>query len=155
MSAPTTAAPMTIRTNADPCRALWGMALIRALADAVTPNPIRQSHQSGSRVCTMAQREAQDWIGGRDFRVICGLAGLEPEPVAEWYERVMAGGDAARAEALKSLTGHDDHSLRGKRRPEARQSATQGQGRAKPLPRNPRAEMAAQVALQPRYEGAA
>lgn len=154
MSSPTAAAPMTIRTNADPSRALWGMVLIRGLADAVTPNPIQVSHQSGSRVCIMAQREAQDWIGGRDFRAICGLVGLEPEPVAEWYERVMAAGDQARAEALYALTSSMPSEESLKRYARRDKAAQQGRGHPSSLPRNPRAEMAAQVALQARYEGA-
>jgi hypothetical protein len=46
---------------------LWHAILAHALHDA-------------------AKGDDPGWIGSRDFRLVCGLAGLEPEAVAERFD---------------------------------------------------------------------
>ena len=58
-----------------PEQTLWQEVLLRAARDATAPRPSRERDQ------------AQQWFqeGGRDFRLVCSLAGLDPDGVRECY----------------------------------------------------------------------
>lgn len=107
---------------AQPYLDMWGMALIRGLADAITPNPIHKSRRSGSRVSRVDQEDARQWVGSRDFHYVCALAGVEAEAALEWYERVMSR-EETRAAALQALTGSQGDSRRGNGRNSRRMAA--------------------------------
>jgi hypothetical protein len=59
------AARMT--SEAGPLRALWRTVLMLALADA-------------------AKGRDANWIGSRDFRLTCALAGVDPDAVLRTFE---------------------------------------------------------------------
>jgi hypothetical protein len=61
-------------TNADDERRLWQCVVIQALRDALLT---RQCMRTGDE---LARHEARSWLesGGRDFELVCGMAGVEP-----------------------------------------------------------------------------
>mgnify|MGYP000377288031 CR=1 FL=1 len=103
---------MTSWPDANPqaCRALWADVLRRALADAVTVG----NSASGLSLSPAYKASSKNWIGGRDFRIVCALAGVEPCSVEAVYRRVMAGGEDARLEFVVALYGAVGGSRRGK-----------------------------------------
>lgn len=59
-----------------PERGMWGEVLMRGMADATA--------SLTATVCQcelQARREARLWVGSRDFKEVCELAGLDPEAV--------------------------------------------------------------------------
>lgn len=68
-------------TTIDGCRQLWCAVLMRAVMDALSPNPY-------SDVDRRAKRDAISWLdgGGRDFKQVCTLAGLDPEAVHDAWK---------------------------------------------------------------------
>lgn len=75
-----------------PEQKLWQSVVLRAALDA-TSNP------SSSSDDYIAQKNADAWMrtGGRDFREVCGLAGLDPDFIKEAYV-----GGRINAELLRS-----------------------------------------------------
>ena len=74
-------------------RNLWATVLLVAISDA------KDSAGCGIREC----RIAQDWIGtypSPDFRLVCQLAGLEPDAV---HERLLPMALKARADLEKQF----------------------------------------------------
>ena len=78
----------------DGCRALWCAVIMRAAADIAAPEPAKRVN--GNDMNGREWRQARDWIGSRDFREVCALAGLEPEPVEAWLRSLMASGARRR-----------------------------------------------------------
>lgn len=57
-------------------RRLWRAVFVQALREA--KGSIINTGGAGSRLhLHLEQRRARDWIGSRDFREVCDLAGLE------------------------------------------------------------------------------
>lgn len=92
------------------CRNLWADVLRRALADAVTTGHFT----AGLSMSPDAKAKHQGWVGGKDFRAVCALAGFEPEPVLACYRRAMSGGDEARQTLIVKLYGARDEARRGR-----------------------------------------
>ena len=59
-------------------RTLWQAVLLRAVRDALGDHEAREPH---------AQRDAEAWIrgGGRDFRLVCDMAGFDPAHIREAF----------------------------------------------------------------------
>jgi hypothetical protein len=80
--------------EAERMRALWRAVLVHALREARgriinTGGAIRPATRE------LEQRRARDWIGGRDFREVCELAG-----VSVTAEEVLAVIDGPKGELL-------------------------------------------------------
>jgi hypothetical protein len=103
-----------------PDRELWGAVLTRGLLDAMWPSPVRsQAHGSVSGVTVLHQRQARDWIGGRNFRTVCSLAGFDPDSIAERAQRLVDAPPEARHAFISGIHGgqgrHDGKRLRKRR----------------------------------------
>lgn len=57
-----------------PEKKLWQAVVLKAFSDATAENP-------SSREDVMAKRDAISWItrGGRDYRMVCSLAEIDPD----------------------------------------------------------------------------
>ena len=60
---------------------LWQAVVLRAAMDALADNPSSDEDQR-------AKRDADRWFrfGGRDFREVCTLAGIDPDFIADAYK---------------------------------------------------------------------
>jgi hypothetical protein len=72
-------------------RALWVAVVHQALVDA-TAEPVRRKEASRStrthhRILVLNRRRADLWIkgGGRDFREVCALAGIDADALRDAY----------------------------------------------------------------------
>jgi hypothetical protein len=83
------------------CRALWlavlHLGLTNALGYGVSTLPERGA--SDRRAKGRALRDAQDWIGSRDFVLVCDLAGVNAGSVMRAY----------RAEVARMARGEHPH----------------------------------------------
>lgn len=68
--------------DAASCQRLWCAMLIRNLTDATGEGKILSETESVSKRYI---REAQDWIGTKNFRRICELTGFDPDAIEEKY----------------------------------------------------------------------
>lgn len=85
-------------------RALWSAVIVRAVDDATTLNAslLGSGGRAGDGI--RVRQEARDWLtgGGRDFREVCELAGLDPAGV---QRRMLSIADAGwPREALDDFT---------------------------------------------------
>lgn len=81
---------------------LWQQVLYRAAIDATADN------EPTSGGDAYAKRYARDWFssGGRDFREVCSMAGLDPDFIHDaWQNRRI---DARRLRAFKDYTVRSD-----------------------------------------------
>jgi hypothetical protein len=86
-------------------RALWGHVLIRAIADALWPQP-RGNHSGGSgRTTVLEQRRAKIWFGTNDFWIVCYLAGMNPLFIRDRVGRLINAPEAERRAFLRLLLG--------------------------------------------------
>lgn len=79
-------------TGDDACRRLWCAVLNLAVADAVAPMPraFPSEPESACLAKINARERARAYIGRRDFRTVCHLAGMDPDAVAERVRQRMA-----------------------------------------------------------------
>lgn len=84
-----------------PERALWSAVIVRAISDAVAPD----ADPAGRA----AHRDAISWFRseGRNFRLACALAGVEPEPVARAVRAAIADPGEAAAIIARMYAGED------------------------------------------------
>lgn len=68
---------MTDDGDAAACRRLWVSVLVLAMKDCF--QPLRGEF----RVPSLQRVQARSWIGSRDFRSVCELAGVDPERMQE------------------------------------------------------------------------
>lgn len=88
-------------------RRLWGNVLLTGIKDALWPKIRKESSGSGGTTA-LEQHQARRWVGSRDFAMVCHLAGMAPDFMAESI-RPLIGAPAAEREAfLARLFG--DHS---------------------------------------------
>lgn len=79
-------------------RQMWGEVLQRALDDAFGA----VVGSTSGHTAEAERKRARDWIGTRDFREVCELAGIEPEAVlaaiqtGALQQRVKARADRLR-----------------------------------------------------------
>lgn len=88
--------------DTDGMRELWGTILLRLIADALWPTT--SLHNNGSGVTALDQHSARQWLGGNDFRIVCALAGFEPECVIGRV-RPLVDATAAEREAFLDKLG--------------------------------------------------
>lgn len=84
------------------CRSLWQEVLLQGLRDLLNPTSIEVVRE---------QPKWRSWIGSRDFREVCDLAGVDPEATAATFKRVAEGDVATCAQVEASLgymRGRDD-----------------------------------------------
>lgn len=64
-------------------RELWGKVLIHGIEDAVgrADSSIKSGYLRSASNITAAAAKDRAWIGSRDFREVCELAGLEPSMI--------------------------------------------------------------------------
>lgn len=84
-----------------PERALWRAVLGEQLSMVCTGHPgaMLRPHERN------AVAEARDWIGTDDFRLVCALAGCDPDWVARWVAEQLALPFAARQLVTISYRG--------------------------------------------------
>lgn len=70
------------------CRHLWAAVLTQCLKDALQPQGPSHTKRSDTW-------RAEAWIGSRDFRMVCDLAGIPAEACEAWARREMAAGGSA------------------------------------------------------------
>lgn len=77
-----------------PERRLWQDVVLRALMDATHP-----AGDEGNSEDARGRRSARQWLreGGKDFRTVCNLAGLDPDFVREKYLAGKICGEALRS----------------------------------------------------------
>lgn len=68
--------------DAESCKRLWCAMLLRNLTDATGQGKILCE---GNGASSMAIRHAQNWIGSSDFRLVCEMAGFDPDAIEEKY----------------------------------------------------------------------
>ena len=75
-----------------PEQRLWQTVVMKALTDATAAHP-------ASTDDIRARRDADDWVrsGGRDYRLVCALAGLDPDFIREAYVAGRIDGALLRA----------------------------------------------------------
>jgi hypothetical protein len=61
---------------------LWIACLVQGLTDAC--NKFLWQNRLNSKY----YQEALDWVGGKDFKLVCSFAGLEPEDVIQAYNNI-------------------------------------------------------------------
>ena len=61
---------------------LWIACLVQGLTDACN------KFLWQSRLNNKYYQDALDWVGGKDFRLVCSFAGLEPRDVIEAYNNI-------------------------------------------------------------------
>lgn len=72
----------TDNIDAAACQRLWCAMLLRNLTDATGHGKILCE---GSGASNMAISQAQNWIGSNDFRLVCDMAGFNPDAIEEKY----------------------------------------------------------------------
>ena len=60
---------------------LWTAVIVQGLTDAC------EKFLWPSRSNAKHSREAKEWLGSKDFNIICSYAGLQPHEVKEIYKR--------------------------------------------------------------------
>lgn len=82
-----------------PEQKLWQTVVILALTEATAVDPYGQERQQ-------AKREADAWLrrGGKDFRMVCDLAGFDPRFVRDSYIAGRVNGDLLRAAERAEVT---------------------------------------------------
>lgn len=88
-----------------PERALFQAVIIRAIVDAKG-----SSASEGPSAESLAQQQARSWLsgGGRDFKMVCSLAGIEASNVRAAYLSGKLDGislDTARASNFETVRG--------------------------------------------------
>ena len=80
-------------------RKLWQAVLHKALLDATHSNNGR-----GTSEQSRASRDARNWIdgNGRDFRMVCSLAGIEPDCVRDAYQAGRISYEVLRSREVAS-----------------------------------------------------
>lgn len=86
--------------QAEACRQLWCAVLAQAARDLLQPST--GSEGVGAR--NAAERSVELWIGGKDFRIVCALAGQDASVVAARL-RGLRMDVVAGVTDLSSLTG--------------------------------------------------
>lgn len=83
-------------------RQLWVQVILQALEDVAWTVPEREPRAHRTRYASqdwrhrerrelsLARRRAEVWVGGKDFREVCSLAGFEPEPVEALFRKAIA-----------------------------------------------------------------
>jgi len=61
---------------------LWIAVIVQGITDAC--GKFLWSNKRNSRY----QQEAKEWMGGKDFNLVCSLAGLQPNQVTETYSDI-------------------------------------------------------------------
>lgn len=89
------------RHEEDGCRELWGSVLNLAIQDALRIKPTR--HQGSGATSMLDQYQARRWLGSSDFRLICSLAGIEPEFVVDRVTPLIAAPAEVRRDFLERL----------------------------------------------------
>ncbi len=83
-----------LRIQAEACRRIWTNVLLQAARDLLTLKVRHSDAVSGVGVLEHAQ--AQSWIGSRDFREVCTLAGYDPTRIERAFRARLADKDASR-----------------------------------------------------------
>lgn len=75
-----------------PEKKLWQSVVLKAFTDATADNP-------SSREDVMAKRDAIAWItrGGRDYRMVCSLAEIDPDFARDAFLDGRVNADLLRA----------------------------------------------------------
>lgn len=86
----------------DACRKLWAFALLKQIEDMliVTLRRAAGTERSGQRrdvSSNVGIRTQPEWVGCRDFHMVCALAGLDGEASADALRPAMADPALARA----------------------------------------------------------
>ena len=94
---------MTPEINTDGMRDLWCAVLLQVIADAKSECPYSAADRR-------ARDEARNMLNfkGRDFRMVCELAGLDPAAVGERWD----AGLVAHV-AMKKIVRHNDSRVTG------------------------------------------
>jgi hypothetical protein len=71
---------MSDYSSASPEQQLWQAVLLNAFMDATRGNPSQTPDRHG-------MNSADGWIrgGGKDFRIVCALAGMDPDFLRQAY----------------------------------------------------------------------
>ena len=89
------------------CRQVWCNVVLQAAADILTVPKIEPGF-SAYRPSTVEHWQAVSWLGSRDFRLVCALAGLEPSAVEQGLRRRLAevvSGKVTMRELFRSRGG--------------------------------------------------
>lgn len=86
-----------------PERALWGAVVNQGIVEALWPRTRKHGNSSG--VSGIDKDRARRWIGSRDFRTVCFLAGYDPEFVANRVTPLLDDPEKAQAFIVR-LNGH-------------------------------------------------
>lgn len=89
----------------DGSRALWQSVVNRAIIDALWPRPkVTNDNGHGGIVCEHDKHKARSWIGSRDFRHVCSLAGYDPAFVESRVRPLLEDPEAAKV-FVRRLSG--------------------------------------------------
>ena len=74
------------RISGQACRDLWNAVLHEVINIIVRPKLWDKPHEAD---------QARAWIGGRDFQIVCALAGHDAEYIYDGFKRMLTSGGAA------------------------------------------------------------
>lgn len=68
-------------------KTLWQQVLVQAVHDALSPNKLGKGAKGGGMITELDRHLAAQWIsrGGHDFRLVCSLAGVDPDFLREAF----------------------------------------------------------------------
>lgn len=66
---------------------LWGAVLMRGIEDAL--GNVSGLNGNSANVIGLETRRSEEWVGGKDFAIVCSLAGFDPTALAERLRPVL------------------------------------------------------------------
>ncbi len=98
---------MADKVAAERCRQIWCSVVLQAASD-ILAMPKRYDGAAVARPSTTEQWQAVGWLGSRDFRLVCTLAGLDAGAVEQGLRGRLAQierGEVTRAELFRAHGG--------------------------------------------------
>lgn len=74
------------KSEADRCRLLWGGVLLEQWKIALST----RAGWGRTITANVEISQARTWFGGKDFRIVCDFAGLDPDVVMRGYHEKLA-----------------------------------------------------------------
>ena len=68
-------------------RRLWCAVVNQAVTEALWPRPIKNGGSSG--ISHLDKHLARRWLGSRDFRLVCSLAGYDPDFIMDAISPIL------------------------------------------------------------------
>ncbi len=91
-------------------RHIWVSVLVQAARDLLSHPPSQAGVARPSGPGQLEKYKAQQWIGSRDFREVCGLAGVDPDRAERAFRKRLA--ERAEGKQIFHRTGAASHKVK-------------------------------------------